>query len=93
MEGQIGKRVAVPTHYYKIIVQSRPNGFLETTTFLLEHVDASPTGNQVKPFLAQRLTKIDVVEAVTGIDFFADPEDQKENAVEAFKATGLWATE
>jgi DNA/RNA endonuclease G (NUC1) len=52
-------RVAIPTHFYKIILHERPNGFIESMTFLLPHVDSSPTFQQAKPFLRNHLTNID----------------------------------
>lgn len=87
-------RVAVPTHFYKIILYKRPDDFIETTTFLLRHQDWSPTGtSQADSYLTNRLTSIDEIEELTGIDFLpglAATDPQKEFAVERSRATALW---
>ena len=85
-------RVAIPTHFFKIVLHERPNGFIESMTFLLPHVDDSPTFQQAKPFLRNHLTNIDEIEELTGVDFLHGLEDTKENAVENFTATELWPT-
>lgn len=91
------ERVAIPTHFYKIILHERPNGFIESMTFLLPHTDSSPIGNEVDPFLKSKLVKIDEIEKITGIDFLIGIRDAdgeaKERAIENFKARSLWPTE
>ena len=92
------ERVAVPTHFYKIILHERPNGFIESMTFLLPHVDSTPTGNQVDPFLKSKLVKIDDIEKITGVDFLVSIRDSdngqaKERVIENFKSKELWPTE
>ena len=70
MESNNGsQRVAIPTHFYKIILHTRPNGFIESMAFLLPHVDSSPGSNQTDSFLISKPVRIDDIEAVTGIDF------------------------
>ena len=84
-------RVAVPTHFYKILLHERPNTFIETMTFLLPHDDVSISGRQrAETFLRQHFSTIDEIEAVTGIDFLAELDDPKERAVERFRAPRLW---
>ncbi len=82
----------------KIILHTRPNGFIESMSFLLPHVDSSPPGNQTNSFLISKLVKIDDIEKVTGIDFLVglrsmDHGAAKEDAIEGFKATSLWSAE
>ena len=91
------ERVAVATHFYKIILHERPNGFIESMTFLLPHVDSSPSGNQTNSFLKSKLVRIDDIEDLIGIDFFVGIRDlpngqARETAVERFKASSLWPT-
>jgi DNA/RNA endonuclease G (NUC1) len=99
MESNNGNaRVAVPTHFYKIILHTRPNGFIEAMAFLLPHVDSSPGSNQTESFLISKLVAIDDIEAVTSIDFLVGLRSTahgsaKENAIEGFKATSMWARE
>lgn len=83
-------RVAVPTHFYKIILHERESGFVENMTFLLPHEDISRSGSAADPFLVANLTTIDAIEALTGIDFLADIDDGKENAIEANLETNMW---
>jgi endonuclease G len=89
------KRVAVPTHFYKIILHTRPNGFIESMAFLLPHDDdPPPTSDEI---LVNMLKSIDDIEKITGIDFLADLRSMdngaaKEDAIEVFKATSLWPT-
>ncbi len=88
-------RVAIPTHFYKIILHERPNGFIESMTFLLRHVDDTPTGAVPSDrFLNDHLTTIDEIEALTGIDFLVGLRSEnpaKEAAVERFVAAEMWA--
>jgi endonuclease G len=99
MESNEGiQRVAVPTHFYKIILHTRPNGFIDSMALLLPHVDSSPGSNQTDSFLISKLVTIDDIEEVTGIDFLvglrsSDHGAAKENAIETFLATSLWLTE
>ena len=89
-------RVALPTHFYKILFHERPSSFIETMTFLLPHVDRSPSKKDTKEYLRQHLSSIDEIEKLTGIDFLAviKAEDKaKEKAIEGFTATQLWPTE
>lgn len=89
------KRVAVPSDFYKIIFYERPNGYIETMTFLLPHEDSSPTGRaDSDSYLVQHLTKIDAIEVLTGIDFLTVIKAQnppKETAIEAFKTDRMWS--
>jgi endonuclease G len=90
-------RVVVPSHFYKIIMHERPNGYIETMTFLLPHVDSSPTGRKkADKYLTDHLVTIDEIEALTGIDFLCGVREdsaQKETAIEAFKANRMWPRE
>lgn len=58
--------------------------------FLLPHEDVSTSGAAADPFLVTNLTTIDAIEALTGIDFLADIDDGKENAIEANLETSMW---
>lgn len=83
-------RVAIPTHFYKIVLHVRSGGFIDTITILLPHLDQS-VGN-TNNYLFKHIATIDEIEELTGIDFFSALPDQRENAVEAFKSPGLWNT-
>jgi len=87
-------RVAIPTHFYKIIIRDRPNEPVESMTFLLEHVDTSPNGGAAKDaLLTQSLTTIDAIEALTGIDFLPNRQPntgRSEAVIEGFRAVAMW---
>jgi DNA/RNA endonuclease G (NUC1) len=70
-------RVAIPTHFYKIILHVRPSGFIDTISFVLPHLDQNvgPTN----PYLRDHIATIDEIEAVTGIDFFPELQDERES--------------
>lgn len=84
-------RVAVPTHFYKIILHVQPKVQIYSITILLPHVDRSvgPTA----PYLSRHITSIDHVEQLTGINFFPQLPNNVENAIEAFQAPRLWNTQ
>ena len=87
-------RVAIPTHFYKIILHERAKTFIESMTFLLPHLDSSPTGRtQSDHFLTDHLTTIKKIEGLTGIHFLADLRNSKEKAIEKFKAEEMWPRE
>ncbi|MBI2435476.1 MAG: DNA/RNA non-specific endonuclease [Candidatus Hydrogenedentes bacterium] len=83
-------RVAVPTHFFKIIVHQWPNGFIETLAILLPHVDASPKGPKADHYLASHLVSIDAIEARASVDYFPALPDMQEGTVEALVAAALW---
>lgn len=84
-------RVAIPTHFYKIILHVRPSGFIDTISFILPHLDEGVGSSN--PYLSQHIVTIDEIESLTGTDFFPELPDQRETIVEAFRAPGLWETQ
>jgi DNA/RNA endonuclease G (NUC1) len=84
-------RVAIPTHFYKIILHVRPSGFIDTISFILPHLDLSV--GSTNPYLFDHIRTIDDIESITGIDFFPELSDQRETTVESFRASGLWQTD
>lgn len=88
------ERVAVPTHFYKILIHPRPIGVLETLTILLPHKDERVSDSE--SFLEDHIKSIDDIEDVTGIDFLASLGQQdpgKETAVEGHTVSELGKTE
>ncbi len=82
------ERVAIPTHFYKIIIHRRPSGFIDTISILLPHDNRSNTNND--NHLRRNITSIDEIEGLTGIDFFPELPDDQEAMVESFVSPGLW---
>ena len=69
----IGKEdVSVPNYFYKILLTK--DG-LRMVAFLVPHKDSN------KP-LYEFVTSVDVIEKMTGIDFFPKLEDEMENKLE-----------
>jgi DNA/RNA endonuclease G (NUC1) len=85
-------RVAIATHFYKIIIHRRPNSKIDTISFLLPHNTLSNTNND--NYLKGKIVTIDSIETVTGIDFFPNMETQREQQIEQGKASSLsmWFT-
>ena len=89
------RRVALPTHFYKIILHTRPNTFIETMTFILKHEDSNPRFGERQNFLRQQLASIADVEALTGITFLKELESEnsaKAAAVRNVTASSMWST-
>jgi len=83
-------RVAVPSHFYKIILAPRHDLFWETISFLLSHQQQTPNNDNT---LTNAIVSIDQIEALTGIDFLtaiAAQDGNREQVIEAFTATALW---
>jgi len=88
------RRVALPSHFYKIILHTRPNTFVESMTFILPHVDNNRPFNQRNQVLQAHLDKIETVEALTGNTFLkslAAEDPAKAQAVRRFKAQAMWS--
>lgn len=87
-------RVGIPSHFFKIVLHELPNGFIESIAVVLPHTDdevpqALPTADELE-LIADGITSIDVIETLSGYDFFADMEPRKQRAVERFVAPQLW---
>lgn len=85
--------VAIPTHFYKIMVRQQPDGTYTSIAFLLEHSgeDVGDSGDEYDEFLrANTLVSIDHIESLTGIDFFDELPLNVENGFESLPAPDLW---
>ena len=82
------KRVAKPTHFFKILIHKNADGALESMAFLLPHTFKS-IGKSL-PYIRKKLTTIDEIEALAGYDFFPDLPAVEEKKLEAFKAPDIW---
>jgi endonuclease G len=81
----IGKdQVAVPTHFYKIIVDANNPHQIEALAFILPNQDL--TGHHYSEYL----TTIDEVEKATGLDFLSALPAAIQDTVEAYKAQRVW---
>ena len=83
-------RVAVPSHFYKIILAPRHDLFWETISFLLPHQQQTQNNDAT---LTNAIVSIDQIESLAGIDFLtaiAAQDANREQTIEAFTATALW---
>ncbi|HUU27597.1 MAG TPA: DNA/RNA non-specific endonuclease [archaeon] len=79
--GYIGNRVAVPSHYFKIVSRFSADT-LKTLAFILAQTASSDE-------LSDYVATVDEIESKTRIDFFHELPDNIENLVEAQK-NELW---
>ncbi len=84
------KRVAIPSHYFKIVVHERPGGGLETLAVLLPHVQKDPP--DFDAFLQEHLVSIQEIRERTGVEFFLALPGAQRKTLEAAVASGLWPT-
>lgn len=76
-------RVAVPTHFYKIVVSGTRRDNLDSIAFIFPN-EANPSAS-----LSGFITTVDEIEKLTRLDFLNELEDVAEEKIESAKAT-LW---
>lgn len=89
------KRVAKATHFYKIIIHRRPNGVIDTISFLMPHDNKLHGDNPGRDaYLKTCIRSIDEIEERSGVDFFPDMPSDQQARIEGGKATSLsnWFT-
>jgi len=79
-----GNYVAVPTHFYKIIVDANNPKSIEALAFLIPNENLS--GHHYSEFLVS----IDEIEAATGLNFLSVLPVSIQNSVESQKAVSIW---
>jgi len=80
----IGNDVAVPSHFYKIILDVKTKNAI---AFITPHEKTS-----TKDKMPEYIVSIDEIEERSGFDFFALIEDDREDEIEQFVESGVWAT-
>ncbi|MEA3017248.1 MAG: endonuclease mitochondrial [Sphingomonadales bacterium] len=63
-------RVAIPSHFYKVIALRRASGPVETLSIMMPHDTANPDGPAALRYLQAHVTTIAAIERVAGIDLF-----------------------
>lgn len=76
--------VAVPTHFYKIIVDANDPNNVEALAFVMPNENLS--GREYSEFL----TSIDEIEVSTGLDFLSALPDDVQNRVESQTPASAW---
>jgi len=79
-------QVAVPTHYYKIVLRELQDGTWDAMAVIVAN-EEQPTDYD------DFLVSIDEVEALSGWDFFPEMEDQVEDPLEAAIAVQTWTAD
>lgn len=77
--------VAVPTHFFKVMLAEMKNGETRTLALLLPHRGIANT----EP-LSDFLSSIDEIEKVSGLDFFNRLPDSLETSQERIKPQMVW---
>ena len=77
-------RVAVPTHFYKIVVDANDPQNIQALAFLMPNESLSGRN------LAEFLTAIQRIEELTGLNFLSALPETTQSTVEANAAPGLW---
>ncbi len=74
-------RVAVPSHFYKIILHRRSDGTLESLSVMLPQDQVERVGNEAIQHLEKHIRSIRDIETVAGLNF----------SLTATEATALWS--
>jgi endonuclease G len=82
-------RVGAPHAVYKIVGWQKADGKFTARGYFIKQDDS---GSDLTAFLVS-IDKIDKIEAETGLDFFADLDDEAEEELEALRFTTLWGEE
>jgi endonuclease G len=84
-------QVAVPTHYFKIVLAKAeaPDSY-ESMAFLIPNKTIDRPGEDLDTVMSDFLVSIDEVEQLTGLDFFPRMQDSMEDILEANPANVVW---
>lgn len=85
-DGKVG--LPVPEYYYMALLSVK-NGVYHALAFIVPHSESLPKTPKVAE-LQQYVTTIDNLEYLTGIDFFCNLSDKKENEVEKKYSLSDW---
>jgi endonuclease G len=77
-------RVAVPTHFYKIVVDDNSMGNIETLAFII------PNENLDERHYSEFLVSIKEIEAATGLDFLSALPKDVQSKIESITAKDVW---
>jgi len=94
MKSKNGKsRVAVPSHFYKILVHQKDDGAIETIAFLLPHDQTDLDGDPAFQYLEKHIRSIEDIQTVAGLQFFpkvAQERPEAEASTVKARASSLW---
>lgn len=81
-----GNNVAVPTHFFKIVVDTKPTGGPEALAFVLPNEDLEGRSFDDDEFIVS----IDEIEEATGLDFLSGLTTAEQREVEREAAEEVW---
>ena len=81
--------VAVPDAFFKIVAKEGPNGSVDMLAFLIPQEGVGKCGSSSKSKLTPYLTSVDVVEALTGLEFFTVLSGDEQEEIEKGGANGI----
>ena len=86
-----GKKVAIPKYYFTALLKVK-NGVYSSIAFWMEHKEYGYTYNSPAPLSEIKKTVVSVnrLEQLTGIDFFPNLPDDKEEIIEDQNVPGSW---
>lgn len=94
MKSKNGKsRVAVPSHFYKILIHQKGDGTVETISFLLRHDQTDLDGDAAFQYLEKHIRSIEEIQAIAGLKFFpkvAQERPESEASTVKARASSLW---
>src|ERR1041384_3159869 len=82
-------RVAIPTHFYKILLYENEDGKLEALSILVPHEQMPPANHDAH--LKANLVNIEKIEKLTGLTFLPDLSTGAQDSVKKPIPTSLWA--
>ena len=95
LQTNTGARVAIPTHFFKIVLYARESEITDSLAFILEHIDKRVSSPERDNRLSDSLKSITEIETYTGVTFLPEltqshPEQAK--ALKSKVASSLWPT-
>jgi DNA/RNA endonuclease G (NUC1) len=89
MKSRNGKsRVAVPSHFYKIVFSIRPDSVVESISLMMSHNQKDLAGDKAIQYLATRITSIGRIEAIAGAKLLPDARSRILQARRLWSYTG-----
>ena len=86
-------RVAVPTHFYKILIHQLDDGTVRSLAVMLPHDQTDLDGEEALKYFQDHIRPIRDIEAITGLKFFSKLAVERLGAVEAViknHPTAIW---
>ena len=80
------KRVAVPSHFFKIVIHQKDDGAVDALAFLMPHDQTDIAASEAIQYLEGNLKSIEDIEAVAGVRLFPEVAGRYPP-----KASGVWA--